>query len=191
MTPATKAIFLNSPANPTGFVATRDEIAATLDNGEGIAGVGIPVELVVAKVTDGGSISLANEANAIRWAVDQGAQVVNLSLGGPRDPKNPKRDSYSAVEQAAVEYAVAHGVVVVAAAGNCSAAACPEPYASYPAALPHVLGVGALNHTDATPLFSNRDLSKAAASILGDEAMHWAVLRHAVGEAPVPAAFVS
>ena len=43
----------------------------------------------------------------------------------------------------------------------------------------------------AVPLFSNRDLSKAAASILGDEAMHWAVLRHAVGEAPVPAAFVS
>ena len=43
----------------------------------------------------------------------------------------------------------------------------------------------------AVPLFGNRDLSKAAASILGDEAMHWAVLRHAVGEAPVPAAFVS
>lgn len=43
----------------------------------------------------------------------------------------------------------------------------------------------------AVPLFANRDLSKAAASILGDEAMHWAVLRHALGEAPVPAAFVS
>jgi len=43
----------------------------------------------------------------------------------------------------------------------------------------------------AVPLFGNRDLAKAAASILGDEAMHWAVLRNAVGEAPVPAAFVS
>jgi rubrerythrin len=43
----------------------------------------------------------------------------------------------------------------------------------------------------AVPLFDNRELSKAAASILGDEAMHWAVLRHALGEAPVPAAFVS
>jgi hypothetical protein len=43
----------------------------------------------------------------------------------------------------------------------------------------------------AVPLFVNRDLSKAAASILGDEAMHWAVLRHALGEAPVPSAFVS
>jgi rubrerythrin len=43
----------------------------------------------------------------------------------------------------------------------------------------------------AVPLFDNRDLSKAAASILGDEAMHWAVLRNALGENPVPVAFVS
>lgn len=43
----------------------------------------------------------------------------------------------------------------------------------------------------AVPLFDNRDLSKAAASILGDEAMHWAVLRQAVGENPVPVAFVA
>lgn len=43
----------------------------------------------------------------------------------------------------------------------------------------------------AVPLFGNRDLAKAAASILGDEAMHWAILRHAVGEVPVPSAFVA
>jgi len=43
----------------------------------------------------------------------------------------------------------------------------------------------------AVPLFANRDLAKAAASILGDEAMHWAVLRNALGEAPVPVAFMS
>lgn len=43
----------------------------------------------------------------------------------------------------------------------------------------------------AVPLFGNRDLAKAAASILGDEAMHWAVLRHALGDAPVPSAFMS
>lgn len=43
----------------------------------------------------------------------------------------------------------------------------------------------------AVPLFKDRELAKAAASILGDEAMHWAVLRQAVGEDPVPAAFVS
>lgn len=43
----------------------------------------------------------------------------------------------------------------------------------------------------AVPLFNNRELSKAAASILGDEAMHWAVLRNALGLDPVPLAFVS
>lgn len=43
----------------------------------------------------------------------------------------------------------------------------------------------------AVPLFGQRELAKAAASILGDEAMHWAVLRQAVGDVPVPSAFVS
>jgi rubrerythrin len=43
----------------------------------------------------------------------------------------------------------------------------------------------------AVPIFGNRDLAKAAASILGDEAMHWAILRNALGEIPVPSAFVS
>ena len=43
----------------------------------------------------------------------------------------------------------------------------------------------------AVPIFDDRALAKAAASILGDEAMHWAVLRNALGEAPVPGAFVS
>jgi rubrerythrin len=43
----------------------------------------------------------------------------------------------------------------------------------------------------AVPLFANRDLAKAAASILGDEAMHWAILRQALGQDPVPTAFVA
>lgn len=43
----------------------------------------------------------------------------------------------------------------------------------------------------AVPVFNNRDLAKAAASILGDEAMHWAILRNALGEPPVPSAFMS
>lgn len=43
----------------------------------------------------------------------------------------------------------------------------------------------------AVPLFADRALAQVAASILGDEAMHWAVLRQALGEAPVPMAFVS
>lgn len=41
------------------------------------------------------------------------------------------------------------------------------------------------------PSFHNRELAKAAASILGDETMHWAVLRQAVGKNPVPNAFIS
>lgn len=43
----------------------------------------------------------------------------------------------------------------------------------------------------AIPVFGSRDLAKAAGSILGDEAMHWAILRNAVGDVPVPDAFVS
>jgi bacterioferritin (cytochrome b1) len=43
----------------------------------------------------------------------------------------------------------------------------------------------------AVPVFMNRDLAKAAASILGDETMHWAILRNALGENPVPSAFIA
>ena len=46
-------------------------------------------------------------------------------------------------------------------------------------------------YLSAIPVFGNRDLAKAAGSILGDEAMHWAILRNAVGDVPVPEAFVS
>ena len=54
-----------------------------------------------------------------------------------------------------------------------------------------VLAFAASLEKGAVPLFANRDLAKAAASILGDEAMHWAVLRNALGDVPVPAAFVA
>ena len=54
------------------------------------------------------------------------------------------------------------------------------------------LELGAVSaYLGAVPLFGNRDLAKAAASILGDEAMHWAILRQALGQVPVPSAFVS
>lgn len=43
----------------------------------------------------------------------------------------------------------------------------------------------------AVPVFANRDLAKAAASILGDETMHWAVLLNALGQNPVPNAFIA
>ena len=139
------------------FVA--GEIAAAVDNAEGIAGMAFPAQLVVAKVVGSdGAILPGVEARAIRWAVDQGARVVNLSIGGLRDPLHPARDTYSPLEQQAIEYARSHDVVVVAAVGNGDQAPeSPWPYASYPAALPHVLGVGALAQDGSVPSFSNRD----------------------------------
>jgi hypothetical protein len=135
------------------------EIAAGLNNAQGIAGIAFPAQLVVAKVVRlDGSISLDAEAQAIRWAADQGARVINLSLGGVRDPADRSQDTFSQEEADAVEYAVRAGVVVVAAVGNADQApAMPWPYASYPAALPHVLGVGAVDRGGDVPDFSDRD----------------------------------
>jgi subtilisin family serine protease len=134
-------------------------IAATLNNNQGIAGIAFPAQLLVAKVVDSDqTIALEDEARAIRWAVDRGARVINLSFGGVRDPRDPGRDTYSPLEAAAIEYAVRNDVLVVAAVGN-SDRALDEPweYASYPAALPHVLGVSAVNRDGTVPNFSNRD----------------------------------
>ena len=81
-----------------------------------------------------------------------------MSLSGPRDPANPSRDTYSKLEADAVAYAVSKGVLVVAAVGNSDQSPSqPWPYASWPAALPHVLGVSALNRKGGVPAFSNRD----------------------------------
>jgi hypothetical protein len=134
-------------------------IAAETGNAEGIAGIGLGTDLLVAKVVrDDGSISLEAEARAIEWAVTQGAKVINLSFGGVRAPGDSKRDTYSRLEAEAIEWAVRHGVVVVAAVGNGDQApSMPWSYASYPAALPHVIGVSALGRDGSVPAFSNRD----------------------------------
>jgi len=138
------------------FVA--GEIAANLDT-QGIVGMAYTAQLLIAKVvTPDGTIPLEAEANAIRWAVDNGARVINLSLGGVRDPVRRDRDTYSPVEASAVAYAYAKGAVVVAAVGNADEAyAQPWPYASYPAALPHVIGVSALTRSGNVADFSDRD----------------------------------
>ena len=134
------------------------EIAANLD-GQGIVGIAYTAQLLIAKVVKAdGSIPLDAEAAAIRWAADQGARVINLSLGGVRDPVHKNRDTYSAVEAGAVAYAYAKGALLVAAVGNGDEAfSQPWPYASYPAALPHVIGVSALTRTGNVPDYSNRD----------------------------------
>ena len=138
------------------FVA--GEIAANLDT-QGIVGIAYTSQLLIAKVVKpDGTIPLVAEAAAIRWAADQGARVINLSLGGVRDPIQPNRDTYSGIEAAAVAYANAKGALLVAAVGNGDEAfSQPWPYASYPAALPHVLGVSALTRSGNVPDFSNRD----------------------------------
>jgi subtilisin family serine protease len=134
------------------------EIAGALNHG-GVVGLAFSSQLLVAKVVDSsGSIPLKAEAAAIRWSVNHGAQVVNLSFGAVRDPKAPNLDSYSKVEAQAVAYAVSRGAVVVAAVGNADEAyATPWPYASWPSALPHVIGVGALTQKGNVPDFSDQD----------------------------------
>jgi subtilisin family serine protease len=139
------------------FVA--GEIAAIAGNGVGIAGLAPPARLLIAKVVRAdGSIPPKAEARAIRWAVRMRARVINLSLGSTRDPGDSSVDGYSAMEKRAIEFAVRRGVLVVAAAGNGDDAPTePWPYASYPAAFPHVLGVAAYGRSGNVPSFSNRD----------------------------------
>jgi subtilisin family serine protease len=139
------------------FVA--GEIAAAVNNAQGIAGVGFPATLLVAKIVrSDGTISPDAEAKAIRWAVDNGARVINMSFGGVRVPGDPMSDTFSPLEAAAVRYAVSRGVLVVAAVGNSDNAPTePWVFAGYPAALPHVLGVSAIARDGTVPTFSNRD----------------------------------
>jgi serine protease len=89
--------------------------AASKDNGRGVAGVAPDATLVVARALthEGGSI-LDVEAG-IRWVVQHGAQVVNLSLGDNPRAQSPFNDLSF---QAAVEEAWAAGAVPVVAAGN-------------------------------------------------------------------------
>lgn len=151
------------------FVA--GEIAALTNNRIGMAGMAPSARLLVAKAAYAdGSVSTHAEAQGIRWAVDRGARVINLSLAGVRAPASRAVDTYSAEEAAAVAYATAQGVVVIAAVGNGDdAPSAPWPYASWPSALPHVLGVAALNRVGAVPRFSDRDPVFVDLSAPGDE----------------------
>lgn len=116
-------------------------IGENADNGLAEAGLAPEVSLLPVKVLDAsGSGSDSDVAAGIVWAADHAARVVNLSLGGA--------DS-SRVLADAVAYATAHGVLVVAAAGNESGAV------GYPARIATVLGVGAVDSSLARARFSN------------------------------------
>jgi stage II sporulation protein D len=129
-------------------------IAARANNGIGIAGLDQSVRIIdVRVVSEDGTIDPREEARGIQKAVDAGARVINLSLGGKRAP-GMADDEYSRAEQDAIDYAYSKNAVIVAATGNSER---PYRFASYPAALPHVLGVSAVGPDTRTPRFSNRD----------------------------------
>ena len=91
-------------------------IAADPANGQGIAGMAFNAKLLIAKVVppDDSGVNLQAEVDGIYWAVHEGARVINLSLGGQRDPVDLRLDTFSPLERTAIEYAVMKGVVVVA-----------------------------------------------------------------------------
>src|SRR5581483_11446774 len=90
-------------------------IAAVKDNGKGIAGVAPDARLIVAKVFKGATADQADVIAGIKWVVDHGAKVVNLSLGGAVFVVAATMGSELAE---GVEYAWQHGAVPVVASGN-------------------------------------------------------------------------
>jgi thermitase len=116
---------------------------ALTDNGKGVAGGCFDCELLIAKVM--GRIGFTTDSRIVKginWSVNQGADVMNLSLGGPGD---------SSVLKMAVNRAYGQSVVLVAAAGN---EGMNEP--TYPAAYSNVIAVGATTTDGKLASFSTR-----------------------------------
>ena len=119
----------------TGSPAVSDDVghgtfvaslaAGSISTPNGMLGFGGDAQLMVVQANSHGSTGFTDvdEAHAIVWAVDHGANIVNLSIGGSQT---------SATERAAVQYALSRGVLLVAAAGNSALAGNPLVY---PAAL--------------------------------------------------------
>lgn len=103
-------------------------------------------------LTDDGPGYTSDIVAAIYYAVDNGASVINMSLGG---------SDYDPAMKTAVDYAYANNVVVVAAAGNCGTgteSGCTglgAGYMGYPAVLNHVISVGATTSSDSRASFSS------------------------------------
>lgn len=86
-------------------------VGATGNNGQGIAGVSWSVKILAVKVMDSAGGSDFGASAGIQYAVDAGAKVLNLSFSSDNSQRNPTFDL-------AVQYALDHGALVVAAAGN-------------------------------------------------------------------------
>ena len=118
-------------------------VAQSTDNGVGVAGVAFSSCLMPVKVLKkNGSGSYAAVAAGIRFAADNGAHVINLSLGG---------SASSSTLLDAVAYAYSKGVTIIAAAGNDGA-----NQVSYPAAYnDYVIAVGATRYDETLSYYSN------------------------------------
>ncbi|MCP4167816.1 MAG: S8 family serine peptidase [Chloroflexi bacterium] len=117
-------------------------IAARANNGKGIAGMAPKTRVMALGVfAPPGFGAFADEVEAILYAADHGAKVINLSLGS---------NAYSRGEQMAIEYAVRRGIIVVAAAGNDYR----ELY-HWPAAHDAAIAVAATTAYDTRAPFSN------------------------------------
>ncbi|HEX5438325.1 MAG TPA: S8 family serine peptidase [Gemmatimonadaceae bacterium] len=86
-------------------------IAALRGNGLGIDGIAPDVRVLMVRAVPDGDERDKDVANAIRYAVDRGANIISMSFGKPYSPEKAAVD-------AAVKYADAHGVLMVHAAGN-------------------------------------------------------------------------
>ena len=134
----------NNPWDDSGHgTHIAGAIAACTNNGIGIAGVHPDARIMPLKVANFvGQARSADVAAAIYYAVDHGARIINLSLGG---------EVITDLERQAAQYAQARGVLIVVAAGNRGLSVEQFGYA----ALPGVLVVGASDQQGARAGFSN------------------------------------
>ncbi len=138
--------FVNGDSDPRDDHGHGTHVAgiagAATNNSIGVAAVGFDAKIMPMKALGAsGNGGHAAIAGAITWAADHGAQVINMSLGGPFT---------STTLRNAVAYAINKGATMVAAAGNENTS---NP--SYPAAYANVIGVSATTQSDGKASFSN------------------------------------
>jgi len=129
-------ISANSNSDDEGHGTAVSGVAAAIgNNGTGIAGMDWQTKIIPVKVLDSDGVGFASDiASGITYAADNGAKVINLSLGG---------SSPSSVMESAINYAINDkGCIIVAAAGNEGSSV------SYPAKYSGVMAIGATNSSD-------------------------------------------